>query len=31
MENNKWQKLVNEHLVGRKIVKVEWLSPEKSE
>ena len=26
-----WQDLVNKHLVGRKIIKVEWLSPKKSE
>ena len=26
-----WQKLVDKHLVGRKIVKVEWLSPKKTE
>ena len=26
MENNKWEKLVSKHLVGRKIVKVKWLS-----
>jgi len=31
MENNKWQKLVNKHLVGRKIVKVEWLNPKETE
>ena len=30
MEDSKWQKLVNKHLVGRKIVKVEWLSPKKT-
>ena len=31
MKDNYWQKLVDKHLVGRKIVKVKWLSPEKSE
>ena len=26
-----WQNLVNKHLVGRKIVKVEWLSPKETD
>lgn len=26
-----WQKLVDKHLVGRKIVKVKWLDPKKTE
>ena len=31
MKDNHWQKLVNKHLVGRKIVKVEWLTPKETE
>jgi hypothetical protein len=30
MKDNYWQKLVNKHLVGRKIVEVKWLSPSES-
>ena len=28
---NRWEKLVSKHLVGRKIVKVKWLSAKESE
>ena len=28
--SNYWHNLVNKHLVGRKIVKVEWLSPKET-
>ena len=31
MKKNYWQDLVNKHLVGKKIVKVEWLSPKETE
>ena len=31
MEDNKWEKLVSKHLVGRKIVKIKWLSAKESE
>ena len=31
MKDNYWQKLVNKHLVGRKIVKVKWLHPKETE
>ena len=31
MAKDKWQNLVNKHLVGRKIVKVEWLSPKETD
>ena len=31
MENNKWEKLVSKHLVGRKIIKVKWLSANETE
>jgi hypothetical protein len=27
----KWKELANKHLVGRTIVKVEWLSPKESQ
>ena len=30
-EKNYWQDLVNKHLVGKKIVKVEWLNPKETE
>ena len=30
MKNNYWQNLANKHLVGRTIVKAEWLSPSES-
>ena len=31
MKDNYWQKLVDKHLVGRKIVKVNWLHPKETE
>ena len=31
MKDNYWQKLVNKHLVGRKIIKVKWLHPKETE
>ncbi len=31
MENNKWEKLVSKHLVGKKIVKIKWLSANDTE
>ena len=31
MKKNYWQDLVNKHLVGKKIVKVEWLNPKETE
>ena len=31
MKKNYWQDQVNKHLVGRKIIKVEWLSPKETE
>ena len=31
MENNKWEKLVSKHLVGKKIVKIKWLSANETE
>ena len=31
MKKNYWQKLVNKHLVGKKIVRVEWLDPKETE
>ena len=31
MKKNYWQDLVNKHLVGKKIVKVEWLSPKETD
>ena len=30
MKNKYWQDLANKHLVGRTIVKAEWLSPSES-
>ena len=30
IKNNYWQNLANKHLVGRTIVKAEWLSPSES-
>jgi hypothetical protein len=29
--HDQWQKKLNKHLVGRTIVKVEWLSPKRTE
>ena len=29
--NDEWQKKLKKHLVGRTIVKVEWLSPKRTE
>ena len=29
-QNNYWQDLVNKHLVGKYIVRVQWLSPSES-
>jgi hypothetical protein len=29
--NDQWQKKLKKHLVGRTIVKVEWLSPKRTE
>ena len=31
MKDNYWQKLVDKHLVGRKIVKVKWLDPKETD
>jgi len=31
MENNNWEKLVSKHLVGRKIVKIKWLSAKETQ
>ena len=31
MKDNYWQKLVNKHLVGRKIIKVKCLHPKETE
>ncbi len=31
MKDNHWQKLVNKHLVGKKIVKVKWLDPKETD
>jgi hypothetical protein len=31
MNDREWQKKLKKHLVGRTIVKVEWLSPKRTE